>query len=94
MDTISINFLIEKLAVGPRRVLGLPIPKIEVGAAAELTIFQPDERWFFSEKDIRSKSKNTPFIGRKLTGRASEQAAPEEPSRLFGWLAPRRSPSS
>ena len=45
------------------------MPEIKEGAAANLTLFNPDETWIFTEKDIFSKSKNTPLIGKLLRGR-------------------------
>ena len=67
--TLTINGLVDKLTVGPRRVLGLEIPQIREGAVADFTIFDPEKRWVFSEKDIFSKSKNTPLVGRELMGK-------------------------
>jgi dihydroorotase len=67
---LTINQLIEKIACAPRRVLGLPVPEIKVGAPAELTVFCPDAEWLFGEADIRSRSRNTPFVGQALRGRA------------------------
>jgi len=61
--------IIEKLTTNPRKILGLESVEIEVGNKAELTIFDPEKEWTFTEKDIRSKSKNTPFIGKKLKGK-------------------------
>ncbi len=66
---LTINDLIEKWAVQPRRILGLEIPKIEVGAAADLTVFDPDLEWVFSENQVRSKSLNSPFFREKLRGK-------------------------
>ncbi len=66
---LSVNDLVEKMALAPRRVLGLPIPEIKVGALAELTVFDPDAEWIFGENDIRSKSRNTPFIGQTFKGK-------------------------
>lgn len=66
---LSIHDLVEKLSLAPRAVLGLPVPKIAQGAQAELTVFDPDQEWVFEAKDIRSKSKNTPFIGQKFKGK-------------------------
>ena len=40
------------------------------GAKAELTLFNPEKNWTFTPKDIRSKSKNTPFVGEELVGKA------------------------
>ncbi|MFN4255815.1 MAG: dihydroorotase [Saprospiraceae bacterium] len=67
---LTINELVAKWAVRPRQILGLPVPLIAPGSRAELTIFDPDVEWTFSEKDIRSKSANTPLVGSSLRGRA------------------------
>ncbi|MGL4596848.1 MAG: dihydroorotase [Bacteroidia bacterium] len=53
----------------PRKILGIGIPKIAVGEKANITAFDPDTHWTFAEKDIRSKSKNTPLVGTPLTGK-------------------------
>jgi len=66
---LTINELVEKLSLAPRRVLGLPIPKIAKGERAELTVFDPDLEWVLEAKNIRSKSSNTPFIGQKFKGK-------------------------
>ncbi|MFN0215620.1 MAG: dihydroorotase [Saprospiraceae bacterium] len=67
---LKINDLVEKLSLGARRVLKLEVPKIAQGERADLTVFDPDAAWVLEEKDIRSKSKNTPFIGQKFQGKA------------------------
>ncbi|MEH0158076.1 dihydroorotase [Limibacter armeniacum] len=69
-DSVSIDVIIEKLTEGPRKVLKLQQPVIEEGAKACLTIFDEHADWTFTEKDIKSKSKNTPFIGVSLKGKA------------------------
>jgi len=61
--------MVEWLAVHPRKRFGLPVPKIEAEQPANLTVFDPEQTWTFSTDDIRSKSKNSPFVGRKLSGR-------------------------
>ena len=66
---LDIETIVHLLATQPRKVLNLPLPKIAVGSKANLTLFQPTETWTFSQKDIRSKSKNTPFIGQQFTGK-------------------------
>ena len=42
---------------------------IRVGANADLVIFDADEEWVFTAEDSKSKSKNSPFIGKRLCGR-------------------------
>lgn len=59
-----------RLAVAPRRILGLAVPRIAEGEPANLTIFDSTTRWTFGPEHIRSKSRNTPFIGTELVGRA------------------------
>ena len=68
-QALTLSELIEKIAVAPRRVFGLPVPVIQPGARAEITVFNPDMEWTFNEKDIRSKSRNTPFIGQTFKGK-------------------------
>ncbi len=67
--SLSVNDLVEKISCAPRRTLGLPIPVINVGEVADLTVFDPQAEWTYSAKNIRSKSKNSPFIDQKLTGK-------------------------
>ncbi len=62
--------VLERLIVAPRKILNLPVPKIAVGETANLTFFNTDEKWVCDEKKIRSKSKNTPYLGKELKGRA------------------------
>jgi dihydroorotase len=66
---LKLNDLIKKFAIRPRQILGLPVPGIKVKEKANLTLFLPNKEWKFEEKDIRSKSKNTPFAGKKLRGK-------------------------
>jgi dihydroorotase len=66
---ISLQQIIEKLSLHPRRILGLPPVAIEEGAAANLTIFDPAAEWVVSPELFRSRSRNTPFGGMHLKGR-------------------------
>ena len=61
--------LIDKLTLNPRRLLNLPVPVVAENQPANLTLFESDTEWIFTEKDIVSKSRNTPFIGKTLKGK-------------------------
>ena len=61
--------LLKLFTVNPTRILGLTKEPFAVGSQAEFTIFDPEEWWIFSRKDIYSRSQNTPFLGMELSGR-------------------------
>ncbi|MCW8809546.1 MAG: dihydroorotase [Ignavibacteriaceae bacterium] len=69
-NKISIEELVNKLSINPRRILNIPIPKFEVGAVANFTIIDPDLVWTVDVSKFKSKSKNSPFDKRLLTGKA------------------------
>ena len=66
---LPLEVILEKMTVNPRRILNLPQPEIKENAEANLTFFQPDATWVYDENNIRSKSKNSPFIGMGLKGK-------------------------
>ena len=66
---LTIEQLVEKLAVNPRTILNLPVPEIKEGEKANLTIFDADAVWNVDIKKFKSKSKNSPFDNRLLTGK-------------------------
>jgi len=67
---LNLQQLMDKLVYNPRNILNIEAPAIEEGATANLTIFNTDETWTFDVKKVRSKSKNSPYLGRQMTGRA------------------------
>lgn len=69
-NKISIEELIKKLSINPRKILNIPIPKFEVGALANFTILDPELVWTVDVSKFKSKSKNSPFDKRLLTGKA------------------------
>lgn len=50
-------------------IAGLTGGRLDVGAAADLCIFDPDATWTVAADTLRSQGKNTPFLGQTLTGR-------------------------
>ncbi len=67
LDTETI---VAKFTMGPRNVLRLPEPQIEVGQVANLTLFHPDLTWTPAPENSKTKSKNSPFYGQELKGKA------------------------
>lgn len=62
--------LIEKYSVNPRRILSLPAINIQEGEIANLTLLDPNIEWTVDIQSFKSKSKNSPFHGRTLKGKA------------------------
>jgi len=67
---ISLDEMVMKMSVNPRRILGLPDIKITEGEKANLTILDLKEEWVVDSSKFHSKSKNTPYNGWKLKGKA------------------------
>jgi dihydroorotase len=61
--------LVEKLSYNPRKILALPAYSIKVNQPAHFTLFETSSKWIFGEKDIQSKSKNTPYINFEMMGK-------------------------
>jgi len=68
-NKLKMDVLLEKLCYNPRKILKLPVPVVKEGELANLTIFDPSHRWTYHAKDVKSKSKNSPFIGNEFTGK-------------------------
>ena len=67
---IETNTIVEKFTSFPKAILGLDAQTIEEGNMADLTIFDPNIKWTYLAKDIVSKSKNSPLIGKEFIGKA------------------------
>jgi dihydroorotase len=61
--------LIAALAFHPARVLGLPLGRLERGAAGDVVLLDPALRWVYDPAQGFSKSRNSPWAGRELEGR-------------------------
>lgn len=66
---MSLERLIEKMALNPRKLLGLPLPQIKKGEKANLTVFDPSIKYTLNLTDLKSKSKNNPLVGETLIGK-------------------------
>ena len=59
----------EKMSYNPAKVLGLEKGTVAEGSHADLTIFDPECEWVIDPAEFLSKGKNTPFGGKKVTGK-------------------------
>ena len=66
---ISLNKIVQLMAVNPRKLLGIDVPKIEVGAKANIAVVDLEREWTVKPEELHSKSHNTVFKGEKLKGR-------------------------
>jgi dihydroorotase len=62
--------LIQKFSTNPRKLLSLPVIHMKEGEAANMTLLDPAVEWTVKTAEFRSKSKNSPFDGFRLKGRA------------------------
>jgi dihydroorotase len=67
---LSLSNLVNKMSINPRKILNLPVPSIEEGKQANLSIFDLDTIWTVDIAKFKSKSKNSPFDKRLLTGKS------------------------
>ena len=66
---LTLSQVIEKMSTAPARILGIPAGTLQVGAAADVVLFRPEERWTVDPERLHGKSRNTPFKGMTLRGR-------------------------
>lgn len=69
-NVLTLPELIKKLTVNPARILKLKKGTLSPGADADITIINPDIEFRVDKNLFRSRSRNTPFHGWKLKGRA------------------------
>ncbi len=69
-QTIGLPRLIEMLTVNPARLLGLEAGTLSLGKPADVTLIDPEREWTVDAESFQSASRNTPFHGWKLKGRA------------------------
>lgn len=65
---LPLEQLVDKLTHGPRRILRFPALTIDENQPATLTVFDPDAEWTYER--TASRSKNSPFFGKTLRGKA------------------------
>lgn len=67
---LSLEEIIYKMSINPRRIFKLREAKIQTGILANLTILDLNQEWVIDKNSFKSKSINTPFHGWKVKGKA------------------------
>lgn len=67
---LTLPKLLEKLTVNPARLMKIEKGTLDIGADADITIFDPERRWVYQRQESASKSKNSPFHGWPMQGKA------------------------
>jgi dihydroorotase len=65
---LPLETLLERMSTGPARALGLPEPRLEVGARANLVLLDLEAEWTVEEAGFRSRSANSWLLGERLRG--------------------------
>jgi len=66
--TLELGLLVERMTAGGEP-FGIPAPRLEAGAPANVTLIDPTQEWVVGEEGYESRSENSCFAGRSLTGR-------------------------
>jgi dihydroorotase len=69
------GILLERMSAGPARAFGLPEPRIEAGATANLVALDVASEWTVTEEGFRSLSANSWLLGEKLQGQVAKTVA-------------------
>ncbi len=67
---LSLSDLVEKMSLAPSRILKVPGGTLAPGSPADITVMALDRPWRVDKDRLRSRSRNTPFHGWILPGRA------------------------
>ncbi len=66
---LSLELIVEKLAINPRKITGIKTASIAEGEMANLVLLNPNMNWNYARENNLSKSYNSPFIGQEMTGK-------------------------
>ncbi len=76
---ISLSELVTKMSFKPAEILRIDHGHLSEGAVADVTIFDPEAQWVVEKEKLESKSKNSPFLGWKMKGRATDVLVEGQP---------------
>jgi dihydroorotase len=95
----SLDFLIQKMTEAPARVIDEPWGTLSPGSRADVALLDPAADYVFDVSCLRSKSRNSPWLGRRMTGRVvgtlvGGREAYAEPGRFPNGLVARLAATS
>jgi dihydroorotase len=67
---MGISALVEKMSLNPAGILGIERGTLKAGAVADITLIDPELEWVVEADKLASKSKNSPWLGVKMKGKA------------------------
>ena len=66
---LSVQEIVEKLAIKPRQILNLPVPAFEEDEPANFVLFDTETEWLFNNESNKSRSSNSPFLNTTQKGK-------------------------
>jgi len=67
---LGISTMVEKMSLNPAKILGIDRGTLKPGAIADITLIDPDLEWVVDAEKLASKSKNSPWLGQTMQGKA------------------------
>ena len=68
-ERIPLLAALASVTTAPAAILGVALGTLAVGAAADVCVFDAEEPWQLTSTALRSRGKNTPFLGYEMKGR-------------------------
>jgi len=70
-DVLSLSDMLAKMTSNPASLLGLDSGTLNIGAVADITVFDPEATWTVDRNKLVSKGKNTPWHGKEMIGQVT-----------------------
>ena len=70
-ERIGLLDALRPVTASPADIIGVPQGRLAVGAPADIILFDPNKPWLCEREDLRSRSLNSPFDGRRMVGRVN-----------------------
>jgi dihydroorotase len=68
LKVLDLETVIKNITEKPKRTFNLPVSMVREGEKADITLFNPEHEFIFTENDILSSSKNSIFLNKELKG--------------------------